>query len=137
MCAVFCGESAPLEQYNYNYTFPVLSFLPSAHIYQTLLQSVCCVLWGVGPVGEVQLLLNLSSLSFPSAGASTTIITPFWSCLSFCQHTRQVEPEWSIGHPCKLNAYCHKYKLAIGQIPPSLIREDVDEALCIKFKLLE
>ena len=63
----FCGESAPLEQYNYNYTFSVLSFLPQAHVHQTILQNVCCFLWGVSPTGAMQLSLNLSGLVLPSS----------------------------------------------------------------------
>ena len=62
MCAAFCGESAPLEQYYYNYTFPVLSFLPPAHVHTMILQNVCfCCFFvvflggGVGPAEAVQL----------------------------------------------------------------------------------
>ena len=42
MCAVFCGDSAPLEQYYYNCTFPVLSFLPPAHVHTMIFQNM----WG-------------------------------------------------------------------------------------------
>ena len=67
MCAVFCGESTPLEQYYYNYTFPVLSFLPPVHVHTMILQNVCCFFVRSRPSWN-----------------STTIVKPFQSCLSFC-----------------------------------------------------
>ena len=84
MCAVFCGESAPLEQYYCNYTFPVLSFLPPAHVHTMILQNVCffceesalleqynySYTFPVLPfllLAPVQLQITLSGLAFPSA----------------------------------------------------------------------
>ena len=119
----------PAEADNWDLTFSVSSFLSPAQVHRMILQNVSYFLLGVGPAGAVQLLLHLSSLVFPSTGArtsdatpncvlfsvgsrpywsSTTVIKPLLSCLSFCQHTHQVVPEWYNGHSRKLNGYCRK-----------------------------
>ena len=134
MCAVFCGESAPLEQYYCNYTFPVLSFLPPAHVHTMILQNMCSFF--------------VRSRPFWS---STTIVKPVQSCLSFCwcqynyNYPFLVLPFLPPAHTPSLAGMVHrtctqiKWILSLIQAcyctnPPSLIREDVDEAVCIKFK---